>query len=155
MDLDVVGAGVVEQELVELLAVYLPGLGTFVWVVIEEIERLGQLAVVVDELHAVFLDKSAPFHPGKQVEPLQDPVGLRDQRLADVEAREALALEEEDAVTVLGDQRGHSRTGGPAADDYHIGRPRLQERRHQRTPSAEWGVAAFYLFEQHLSKQFF
>jgi hypothetical protein len=38
-----------------------------------------------------------------------------------METREALTLEEEDAVAVLGDQGGGSRTGGPPADDDHVG----------------------------------
>ena len=49
--IDAVLAGVVEHHLVELAAQHLPGLRAFVRVVVGEIERLGDPAVLADELH--------------------------------------------------------------------------------------------------------
>ena len=43
----------------------------------------------------------------------EHPVGLRDERLADVEAREVLALEELDVVALLGEERGTVLPAGP------------------------------------------
>ena len=94
VDVDAVLAGVVEHHLVELAAHHLPGLRALVRLVVPEVERRRQLAVRVDELHAVLLDEVALLHLRQHVEPLQHPVGLRDQRLADVEARKVLALEQ-------------------------------------------------------------
>ena len=91
---DAVLARVVQHHLVELAAHDLPGLRALVRLVVPEIERRRQLAVRVDELHAVLLDEVALLHLRQHVEPLEHPVGLGNQRLADVEARKALALEE-------------------------------------------------------------
>ena len=49
-----------------------------------------------------FLTKWLCLHLRQHVEPLEHPVGLGDQRFADVEAREALALEELDAARPAG-----------------------------------------------------
>ena len=117
VDVDAVLAGVVEHHLVELAAHDLPGLRALVRLVVPEVERRGQLAVRVDELHAVLLDEVALLHLRQHVQPLEHPVGLRNQRFADVKARETLALEELDAIAALGDQRGHRRSGRTAADD--------------------------------------
>ena len=96
MDVDAVLAGVVQHQVVELAPAHLPGLRRLVRLVVEEVERLGQLAVLVDELHAVLLDEVAALHLVQHVEPLEHEVRLRDQRFADVEAREVLALEQFD-----------------------------------------------------------
>ena len=71
------------------LRIDLPGLRALVRLVVPEVERRRQLAVGADELHAVLLDEVAGLHLRQHAEPLQHPVGLGDQRLADVEAREA------------------------------------------------------------------
>ena len=63
----------------------------------------------------------ALLHLRQHVQPLQHPVGFRDQRLADVEARKVLALEQLDLVAALRDQRRDRRTGRTAADDDHVG----------------------------------
>ena len=64
-----------------------------------------------------FLTKWLAFILSQHVEPLEHPVGLGNQRLADVEARKMLALEELDAVALLGDERRGGRAGRAAADD--------------------------------------
>ena len=94
VDVDAVLARVVEHHLVELAAHHLPGLRALVRLVVPEVERRRQLAVRVDELHAVLLDEVALLHLRQHVEPLQHPVGLGNQRLADVKARKLLALEQ-------------------------------------------------------------
>ena len=119
---DAVLARVLEQHLVELAALDLPRLRALVRLVVPEVERRRQLAVGADELHAALLDEVAALHLVQHVEPLQHPVGLGDERLADVEAREGLALEQLDAAPVLGEQRRDGGTGRSAADDDDVGR---------------------------------
>ena len=116
VNLHAVLAGVVEVELVELAADDLPRLRRLVRLVVPEVERLRELAVLVDELDAVLLDEVARLHLLQQAGALEGEVGIRDHRLADVEAREVVALEEFDAIALLGEQRRDGRAGGPAAD---------------------------------------
>jgi hypothetical protein len=113
-------AGVVEVELVELAAPHLPRLARLVRLVLVEVERLRQLAALVDELHRVLLDEVARLHLLQHPGPLQPVVGVRDHRLADVEAREVLALEQLDAVALLRQERRAGGAGGAAANDYHV-----------------------------------
>src|SRR5205807_2851131 len=113
--------GVIEQQLIKLATPDLPGLRRRVRLVIDKVKRLRQLAVLVDELDAVLFDKMAAAHLAEHVEPLQDPIGLRNERLADVEAREALALEKLDAIAALREQRGGRRAGRAAADNEDVG----------------------------------
>ena len=94
VDVDAVLAGVVQHHLVELAAHDLPRLRTLVRLVVPEIEGCRLAPFGVHELHAVLLDELAGLHLRQHVELLQHPVGLRDQRLADVEPRKRLALEE-------------------------------------------------------------
>src|SRR5688572_2360563 len=63
----------------------------------------------------------ALLHLGEHVQTLQHPVGVGDERLADMEAREMLAFEELDLETFLGDQRGRRGAGRAAADDEGVG----------------------------------
>ena len=105
MDLDAVLAGVVEHHVVELAAHDLPRLGTFMRLVVRKIKGRRQPAARVHELHAVFLDEVAVVHFRKHVQPLQDPVGFRNQRFADVKPWKALALEQLDAHALLREQR--------------------------------------------------
>ena len=99
------------------LAHHLPGLRAFVRLVVEEIERRRQLAAGIDELHAVLLDEMACLHLVEHVQPLEHPIGLGNQRLADMEARKLLALEQLDANALLGQQRGDGRARRSAAND--------------------------------------
>src|SRR5205814_3117945 len=110
-----------QHELIEFAAADLPSLRRFVRPVIEEVERLRQLAVLVHELDAVFLDEVAALHFFEHAEPLEHVVGLRDERLADMEARVLLALEKRDTMALLGDESGHGGTTRPAANDNDIG----------------------------------
>src|SRR4029079_585043 len=68
--------------------------------------------------HAVLFHERALLHLGQHVETLQHPVGVRDQRLADMKAGKPFPFEQLDAVPVLRNQR---RRGGPrrAAANHH------------------------------------
>jgi hypothetical protein len=88
--LDAVLARVVEHPLGELAPHHLPGLRALVRLVVPEIERRRLVALRVDELHAVLLRERAGLELGQHVEPLEHPVSLGDQRLADVEGRKRL-----------------------------------------------------------------
>ena len=109
--------------------------------VVHEIERLGQLAVLIDELHAVFLDEMAGLHLRQHAEPLEHPIGLGNQRLADVKARELLALEELHAQAMLGDQCRGGRAGRPAANHDDVGGFRLWAWARRRAALERWSSA--------------
>src|SRR5262249_42945083 len=98
----------------------LPGLRTFVRLIVVEVERRRELAARVHELHAVLLDEAAPLHLLQHADPFQDPVGFRNQRFANVKARKALPLEETDAKATLGYQCRNRRSGRAAAYHYHV-----------------------------------
>ena len=117
---DAMFARVVEHHLVELAAHHLPGLRARVRLVVPEVERRRQLAVRVDELHAVLLDEVAALHLRQHVEPLEHPVGLGDERLADMESRKLLALEKADLEAVLRQERRRGRPRRTAANDNNI-----------------------------------
>ena len=114
--LDAVLARVLEHHLVELAPDHLPGLRALVRLVVVEVERRGQPAAGIDELHAVLLDEGAGLHLRQHVQPLQHPVRLGNQRLADVEPGKPLALEQGDAHATLGEERRNGGAGGAAAD---------------------------------------
>jgi hypothetical protein len=120
VDLDPLLLGVPQHHEIELTSHHLPSLRAFMRLVVEKIERGGYLAAGTDELNAIFLDEMARIHFVEHFEPAEDPIGLRDQRLADVEAREPLALEELDSMAPLGNQRRDRAAGWTAPDDDHI-----------------------------------
>jgi len=66
--------------------------------VIGEVEGFGEFAVLTDELNGAFFDEGAALHFVEHVEALEDPIGFRDERFADMEAGEAGAFEEADGV---------------------------------------------------------
>src|SRR5262249_43256119 len=111
---------VLEQHLIEFAAHDLPRLRARVRLVVPEVERRGLLSLCVDELHAVLLDEVALLHLFEHVEPLQDPVGLGNERFADMKAREGLAVEELDRAAVLGEEGRDGGPGGSAADDNDV-----------------------------------
>ena len=87
-------AGIVEQELIELRAQHLPGLGHgFLVVAVEEIERLRAPAVGLDEGDAVFLLKGRGLQLRDHADPLERLKREWDQGFANVIAGEFLALE--------------------------------------------------------------
>jgi hypothetical protein len=112
--------GVLQQQRIEFAAADLPGLRALVRFVVPEVEGFGKPALLVHELDAVLLHEVAVAQLGEHAQPFEHPIGLRDQRLADVEAGEVVALKELDAVALLGDERGDGRSGRPSADDDDI-----------------------------------
>src|SRR5262249_28280424 len=121
MDLDALLGRVAQHHQIELAAHDLPGLGALVRLVVPEVEGRRQLALGIDELHAVFLDEMALLHFVQHLEPLEHPIGLGNERLADMEAGKALALAEDDVAAVRGQERGAGAAGGAAADDEYVG----------------------------------
>jgi hypothetical protein len=117
---DAVLARVVQHHPVELAADDLPRLRALVRLVVPEVERRREFAARVHELHAVLLDEVASLHLRQHVQPLQHPVGFRNQRFADVKTRKALALEQPDANAVLREDRGNGRSRRTATDDDDI-----------------------------------
>ena len=112
--------GILQHHLVEFAAHHLPGLRALVGLVVPEIEGCRLLSVRVDELHAVLLGEAALPHLLEHVELLEHPVGLRDERFADVETRKVSALEQTDAESLLRDEGRDRGTGRPPADDDHV-----------------------------------
>ena len=116
MRIHAVPARVLQHHVVELAAHHLPGLRAFVRLVVPEVEGRRQLAVGVDELHAVLFDEAALLHLLEHVEPLEDPIRFGDERFANVEARELLALEQRHLQSGLGEKGRRGRAGRPATD---------------------------------------
>src|SRR5262245_38667690 len=114
-------SSVLEHHLVELAPDDLPGLRALVRLVVPEVEGRRQFAVRAHELNAVLLDEVALLHLRQHVEALQHPVGFGDQGLADVEARELLALEELDRDALLGEERGDGGACRTSTDDDDVG----------------------------------
>ena len=147
VNLHAVLAGVVEVELVELAANDLPRLRRLMRLVVPEVEGFGELAVLVDELHAVFLDEVAFLHLREKPGALDGEVGIRNHRLADVEARKVVALEKLDIEALLGQQRRDSGPGRPAANDDNVaglGRHDHDPRQAQGLSDGSCGVRAAF-----------
>src|SRR5579875_2930631 len=120
MYFDALLAGIVEHHRVKFAADDLPGLRAFVRLVVVEIKRGRFLALGVDKLDAVFLDERTGLHFVEHFETFEDPISLWNQRLTDMEAREALALEELDFAAVLDQKRGNRAACWAAANDNNI-----------------------------------
>src|SRR5262249_41970232 len=84
---------IIDQHFVELPTAHLPSLRALVRFVIDEVERLGKSSILRYELDAVLLDEMAALHLVQEVQALDDPVGLRDKRFADMKARITFPLE--------------------------------------------------------------
>jgi hypothetical protein len=93
---------------------------TLVRVAVVEEERLALPPARADELHAVLLDEVGVPQLRQHAEPLEDPVGLGHERLADVEAGELRPLDDEGAVTGLRRQCADRRARGAATDHDHV-----------------------------------
>src|SRR5262245_1168542 len=89
--------------------------------VVPEIEWRGLFSLGVHELNAVLLDEVAALHFRQHVQPLQNPVGFGDQRLADVESGEMFTFEELDLIAVLGDECRRGGSGGTTANHDNVG----------------------------------
>ena len=110
---------VLEQDRVELgardlVGVARPGLA------LEEVERVLEPRLLVVERGAV-LHLEPPLGERRvDAQPIEDRECGRQQRLADVEPREGLALEQEHAAAGLREEGRGRGAGGPAADDEHV-----------------------------------
>ena len=83
-----------------------------------EIERRGRAAGSAEELHAVFPDERAFLQLFEDAKAFERPVGSRHQRLADLKPWKLLAFEQQDPMTIPGDQR-RDRTSCRAAADHN------------------------------------
>jgi hypothetical protein len=110
----------VHQHLVELAAQDLPGLRGFVLHVLEEVKRVGRAAVRTDKLHAELLGVVRRLQLLDQPHPLQRKIRVRNQRLADVVAREFFLLEHQHAASLAGENRRCRGARGAAADNDHV-----------------------------------
>ena len=119
-DLDSQRARTLEQDAVELLAADLVGLRLGNLARGGEVHPAAALAVEGQQARPPFFRKIGRRHLLGHSESREGLVRSRQQRLADVEARKALLLEEHDTVPFLrqGDRRGGS--GGSAASDGEV-----------------------------------
>src|SRR5712691_379014 len=110
---------VLEQERVEvrprdLVSVARPGL------VPKEVERVLEPRLLVVERRAVLHLEPALGDGSVDAQAVQDRKRRRQQGLADMEAWERLALDEEHATPGLGEKGASGRAGRPAANDDHV-----------------------------------
>ena len=117
---DALGAGVVEEHEVEVLALDLPSGGGGVVEVLEEIEGRGDFSVGGGKLDAVFTSETDFRHAVDDTEAVQREPAKRHKRLADVVAGESGFLNEEDAMAFLRKESRGGGAGGAAADDDSI-----------------------------------
>ena len=117
-DLDAALAGVVDEHLVEVRAEDLPCLGDGIAVVAGvEVERSGLAAVGLDEGDAVFFLEGRGAHLGAEAETFEGVVGEGDEGFADAVAGEAIAVDDDDLVTVFREDGGGAEAGWAGADD--------------------------------------
>ena len=117
---DAVPTGVVEQQVVELLACDLPGPRTLMLLVIGKVKWFRHPSLLGDELHAVLFNERATPELWQHPEPLKHPECLWDQRLSDVISREPLSLVEPNPSAMLRKQRRRGRAGRTTADHHHL-----------------------------------
>ena len=111
-------AGVLEQHLVELAARHLEGPLRLAVRAAVEIDLAG--AVVHDELETLLLDVIDLVELVEDPEVLEDGEAEGGDRLADVEAGELGALEDEDLAPSLSEPGAAGRTRGTAANDHDV-----------------------------------
>jgi hypothetical protein len=120
VDVRTVLARVVQEELVELGAHDLVGVRAPAGVLAEE--EAPRLALPAPEKRAAGLsEEPVTLDGGRRADGVEDRERRREERLADVVAREALALEEDDAMAGVGEDSGADGAGGAAADDGDVG----------------------------------
>ena len=111
--------GVAKEQLVELRAAHLPGVGHRLVPGLAEFDELALLVVGRDELDAVLLHADR-LDLLAHAEPVEESGVGRQQRFADVKARVMRLLEQDDVAAPFGEQRGDRRAGRAAADDEHV-----------------------------------
>src|ERR1051326_4973688 len=105
------------QQLVELRARHLERAVVRRRQVLVEAERVAERAVAGDELRAVLRHEVALLELLEDAEALEDVGVEREERLADLEAREALALEQQYVEAFFRQECCGGGAGGAAADD--------------------------------------
>ena len=111
--------GVAEQQLVELGAPHLPGVGHALVPRVAELEQALVRMVGRDELHAP-LGHADALELRTQPELVEQRDVGGEQRLADVEARMARLLQQHDVAALAGEERGDGRAARAAADDQYV-----------------------------------
>ena len=112
--------GVAKQQLVELGAAHVHRVGKRLVHRLGKEEAAGVLMPGRHELGTQLGDADG-LDLGAHTEPVEQRHVHRQQRLADVKARVLGLLEQHHVVALVGQQRGHGRTGRAAADDHHVG----------------------------------
>ena len=143
-DFDAMAPAVVQQDLVEL--------GT------PHLVRVGILAAGFPEIPAPRLRVLAPnhggsplgqepgaFNGGKRAQLLQHGDAGRQERFADVVARETLPFEKQDRYTLPGQHGGRSAACRATANDYDVGVKISSIRGHQEISAVSIGVRDFKL----------
>ena len=111
---------VVQHHLVEFATHHLPRLRGRVIEMLEEVERRRNPAVHGRELHAVLLDEAGRAQPVDHPDAFQRKVAIRQQGLADLVAREALALYHEHVAPLGGQDRRGRGPGRAAPQDQRV-----------------------------------
>ncbi len=115
--LDAAGRGVIEQHLVEPRALDLPGLRLRDAAGLREAGVEFDAAVAGAERGAPLLREAHRAHLILHAERVERVVHGGEQRLADMKARKAVALEQHDAMAAARDHGGRAGPGRAAADD--------------------------------------
>src|SRR5262245_47241910 len=98
----------------------------------QEVERVLVVTLLIVEHGAVLHLEAVGGDRREHAHALEDGQGRRQKRLADVEAREGLALEQEDAAARAGEKRGGGGARGPAADHDDVVLVGRHRRAHRR-----------------------
>src|SRR6266581_5252398 len=102
-----------------------------------QLERLARIAKV--KLRAELLWKSSRFKHGQDAHFIKEPAVVRQQRLADVEAREVLLLQHQHALAGAGEKSGRGAAAWPTADHQCIV---ALWHNSNRSTCAQWGKSA-------------
>ena len=122
-DVHPVPARVVEQQPVELRADHLEGVRPAARIFAEpEAPRLWLSSP--EKCTSRLAEEAVLLDCRRGADRIEDRQGGRQQRFADVVAREPLALEEDDPVARVGEHRRRHGSRGASADDCHVGRRR-------------------------------
>ena len=119
-DLGSAALGVPEQHVVEALARHLVGLRGLCLHRAREVGVLGRAAVVRREARAPLVDEARLQDEVLAAERAEDLVAPGELALADVEARERLALQEQHTVTLACELRRRGGAARPSADHRHL-----------------------------------
>jgi hypothetical protein len=114
-----IAGGVFQEDMIEFATKNLEGEIAFILDHVIETPRGGDDAIAIDEADAGFADKSC-LQFANDAELVEQVVTEREERFSDVFAWKFFALEEEDVMSLAGEQSGSGGTGWAAADDDHV-----------------------------------